>query len=90
MCHCADHLGQRDKPPIRLLPHIAVFVLSQDLDRYGFNVDGREPRTVLERVTLFIRMMTFIPEYRNVFYLRHKTIGHILGLFMSTVGIIEN
>ncbi len=72
---------------VRLLPHIAVFILSprrellwKDLDRYGENYDEGKPHTLLERVNLFIKFMTFNSEYRNVFYLRHKTLGHLLGL----------
>ncbi|MGA9565028.1 MAG: hypothetical protein WBS19_05855 [Candidatus Korobacteraceae bacterium] len=29
---------------------------------------------------LFIWIMTFFPEYRTVFYFRHRTLGHLLAL----------
>jgi serine O-acetyltransferase len=74
---------------IRLTPHIALFLCSskpkrrllwQDLDRYGKVYRGRAPRTGGERVALFIEMMTYYSEYRNVFYLRHKTFSYPLSL----------
>ena len=35
---------------------------------------------VFDRVVLFIWAMTFLPEYRSVFYFRHRTLGHLLAL----------
>jgi len=72
---------------VRLVPHIVLFVLSpkrellwKDIDRYGEFYDKKKPKALLERLVLFVRMMTFFPEYRNVFYVRHKTLRHPLGL----------
>jgi len=72
---------------VRLLPHIAVFVLSpkrelqwKDLDRYGEFYDKRKPQNMPERLILFVRMMTFFCEYRNVFYHRHRSLRHFLAL----------
>lgn len=80
-------IGVATLSAIRLLPHISVLVFSpkrellwKDLDRYGEAYSSGKPQTFVERIILFINMMTFFPEYRNVFYLRHKTLGHILGL----------
>jgi len=71
---------------IRLVPHIALFLLSptrdilyKDLDRFADAYDPHRPDTVFRRVIFFIKMMTFIQEYRNVFYFRHKILGHLLA-----------
>ena len=71
---------------IRLLPHIVLFLTSRsreliwkDLDRYAENYEGRKPDTIFDRVLIFIKMMTFMEEYRNVFYFRHRIIGYLLG-----------
>jgi serine O-acetyltransferase len=72
---------------IRLLPHIVLLMFSSrqgllhaDLDRYADNHDGKRPRTSIKRVILFVKMMTFVKEYRNVFYLRHTTLSRCLAL----------
>jgi len=72
---------------VRLLPHIALLLLSpsreilwSDLDRYVEFCEVRRPEAALERVVLFVWVMTYLPEYRNVFYFRHKILGHLLAL----------
>jgi len=72
---------------IRLLPHIVVLILSPkrdqlwaDLDRFGEQCDGGKPRSLPERIILFVKLMTFHSEYRNVFYFRHRTLAYLLGL----------
>ena len=71
---------------IRLLPHIALLLLSpnrkvlwRDLDRYAEFCESGRPRAVFDRVILFIWVMTYLPEYRSVFYFRHRTLGHLLA-----------
>jgi serine O-acetyltransferase len=72
---------------IRLLPHIALLLLSprreilrSDLDRYAEFFERGQPNGVLQRIILFVWTMTYLPEYRNVFYFRHKNLGHLLAL----------
>lgn len=71
---------------IRLLPHILLFVMSKkqdiiqkDLDRYADNYSEKKLSSTFDRVMFFIQMMTFLEEYRNVFYLRHRVLAHFLG-----------
>jgi len=72
---------------VRLLPHIALLLLSpgrallvSDLSRYAEMYDDGRPPTGFHLIVFFVRMMTFVPEYRNVFYFRHRSAGHILAL----------
>jgi serine O-acetyltransferase len=83
---------------IRLLPHIALLLLSQnretlwrDLDRYAVFYESEPPETLFDRVILFIWVMTFMPEYRTVFYFRHRTLGYLLALLcppMKHLGLL--
>jgi serine O-acetyltransferase len=60
---------------VRLLPHLLLLALSgskplivHDLGRWAsLKMGGNAPRGVLYR---FVYLMTFLPEYRNVFYIR--------------------
>lgn len=72
---------------IRLLPHIALLLLSpnrevlwRDLERYSDLCESGGSVGVFDRVVLFVWAMTFLPEYRSVFYFRHRTLGHLLAL----------
>jgi serine O-acetyltransferase len=83
---------------IRLLPHIALFLLSanretlwKDLDRYAVYYESGPPEALFDRIILFIWVMTFLPEYRTLFYFRHRTLGHLLGLLcppMKHLGLL--
>jgi serine O-acetyltransferase len=73
---------------VRLIPLIALMLLSSnrnmvyvDLDRWGFVYRFGQPRNLLERLMLFAHLMTWMPEYRNVFYLRVGIPGKLLSLF---------
>lgn len=62
---------------IRLSPHVAIMLLSanrhiiaRDLDRWGSVMFSTVPAGTAERIRLFVRLMTFKPEYRNLFYYR--------------------
>jgi serine O-acetyltransferase len=77
---------------VRLLPHIALALYGRekelvwsDLDRYADLYETQTPIYTFERAALFIRMMTFYPEYRNVFYFRHKVIGLFLAFLCPPV-----
>lgn len=72
---------------IRLLPHIAVLLFSPkkdflwgDLDRWGVEYANGIPSNTISRIGLFVYIMTFYPEYRNVFYFRHRLAGHFFGI----------
>jgi serine O-acetyltransferase len=72
---------------IRLLPHILVMmvcarrhVIGKDLDRWGRVMQGRPAGRLGRRVVLFVRLMTFNPEFRNLFYHRVGLAGRILAL----------
>ncbi len=72
---------------IRLTLHIALMLLSSrrsviwmDLDRWGQVLFKRKTQTLIQRVTVFVRLMTFNPEYRNLFYCRVGWFGKVLTL----------
>jgi serine O-acetyltransferase len=72
---------------IRLTPHILLMILGvkrsvieTDLDRWGRIVSGRKPRNSIQRIALFVRLMTFKTEYRNLFYYRIGAFGTLLAL----------
>jgi serine O-acetyltransferase len=70
----------------RVVPHIIVMLLMKDralveadlargAEMYGL----RMPRSSLDFVILFIASMTFLPEFRNVFYLRVGIMSHLFS-----------
>jgi serine O-acetyltransferase len=72
---------------IRLTPLIGLMVLSAnrnkvraDLDRWGQIYGFGQPQNWRKRILLFVHFMTWMPEYRNVFYLRTGTVGLVLSL----------
>ena len=84
---------------IRLAPHLILMLLSSnrnliwaDMDRFGKLSKRGQPQNLMERVFLFINLMTFVPEYRTVFYLRtDKLVRVLLSIFcrrMPTLDII--
>lgn len=67
---------------VRLVPHMLLLctsarrtVIYQDLDRWGAVICGARPHSTLAHLGLFVRLMTFNPEYRNLFYYRVGIIG---------------
>ncbi len=80
-------IGVATLSSLRLVPHIALLLLSprreilwSDLDRYAEFCDSGRPEAILDRVILFVWAMTYLPEYRTVFYFRHKALGHLLAI----------
>src|SRR5262245_34397092 len=72
---------------IRLIPHLVAMMLSskrsiidQDVDRGGQIMFGAKPGNLRQRVVLFVRLMTFNPEYRNLFYHRTGLGGLVLSV----------
>jgi serine O-acetyltransferase len=62
---------------VRLVPHIIIFLNSSnastikaDIARWAEILELREARNQFDLTMLFISLMTFLPEYRNLFYLR--------------------
>lgn len=71
---------------VRLIPHIFILryhpsrgCIELDIERWSscLNVGGR-PDTACGTIYSFIQLMTFYPEYRNLFYYRMGWIGRIL------------
>ncbi|HEY6617935.1 MAG TPA: serine acetyltransferase [Steroidobacteraceae bacterium] len=72
---------------IRLIPLVALMLVSTkrstifaDLDRWGLNYRLGQPRDLIQRILLFIHLMTWKREYRNVFYLRTGIPGRMLAI----------
>lgn len=82
---------------VRLAPHIGLMlfcsrrvVIRKGLDRWGQVMFGTKPDSLAQRVALFVRLMTFTPEYRNLFYHRTGPGGLALSVIcwpMSTLYI---
>jgi serine O-acetyltransferase len=73
---------------VRLIPLMALMLLSlnrntvyADLDRWGLVYRFGQPRNLMERIFLFAHLMTWMSEYRNVFYLRVGIPGKLLSIF---------
>ena len=71
---------------VRLMPLIALMLLCSnrhivwaDLDRWDYFKLG-PPRNLTERILLFVKLMTWVPQYRNVFYLRTGMPGRLLSI----------
>jgi len=72
---------------VRLIPLIALMLLSSnrstvyaDLDRWGQEYRFGRPRSLRQRILLFAHLMTWLREYRNVFYLRVGLPGKLLSI----------
>jgi serine O-acetyltransferase len=88
----AAKIGVAALSGIRLLPHIALLILSpdreillSDLTRYAEFCQSSRPENIIERIVLFVWAMTYLPEYRNVFYFRHKNLGHLLAFLCPPI-----
>ena len=73
---------------IRLIPIGVLTALSSrralivsDQDRWASLHHRAAPRSVRERIALFVELMTFLPEYRTVLCYRLGLPGKILSLF---------
>ena len=73
---------------IRLIPLVALMLLSSnrntvyaDLDRWALNYRFAQPRNLVQRILLFVHLMTWKREYRNVFYFRTGIPGRLLSVF---------
>src|SRR3974390_2824247 len=79
---------------VRLTPLIALMLLCSnrhivwaDLDRWRYRIGP--PPNLMERILLFVNLMTWEPQYRNVFY--HRTgKGRLLSILcrpMASLGL---
>jgi serine O-acetyltransferase len=71
---------------VRLTPLIALMLFCSnrnivwaDLDRWDYFRFG-QPRNLMERILLFVYLMTWERQYRNVFYLRTGMPGRLLSI----------
>ena len=51
------------------------------LGQVGARVSFWAAANLMERISLFAHLMTWMPEYRNVFYLRTGILGKLLSIF---------
>jgi len=59
-----------------------------DLDRWRYRIGP--PRNLMERILLFVNLMTWEPQYRNVFYHRTGVQGRLLSILcrpMASLGL---
>ena len=77
---------------VRLIPLIALMLVNSnrntvyaDLDRWGPVYGFERPRNLMERILLFTHLMTWLREYRNVFYLRTGIPGKLLSILCRPV-----
>jgi len=80
---------------VRLTPLIALMLLCSnrhivwaDLDRWRYRIGP--PRNLMERILLFVNLMTWEPQYRNVFYHRTGVQGRLLSILcppMASLGL---
>jgi serine O-acetyltransferase len=73
---------------VRLIPLIALMLLSSnrntvyaDLERWAAVYSFAQPRNLIGLISLFVYLMTWLSEYRNVFYLRAGILGRMLSIF---------
>jgi len=80
---------------VRLTPLIALMLLCSnrhivwaDLDRWRYGIGP--PRNLMARISLFVNLMTWEPQYRNVFYHRTGMQGRLLSILcrpMASLGL---
>jgi serine O-acetyltransferase len=81
---------------VRLVPHLAVTLLSSnrdlilaDLVRWGKICHLGDSDSVMQRVILFLNLMTFFREYRNVFYFRTGIPGKAFSMLCRPLGTLS-
>jgi serine O-acetyltransferase len=70
---------------VRLIPHLLYMalhpqrqIIKLDLDRWSVEIFKKKPETAWGVVRCFIHFMTFLPEYRTLFYYRTGWTSRIL------------
>jgi serine O-acetyltransferase len=81
---------------VRLIPLIPLLLLSSnrhivfaDMDRYASVYHLGEPRNLTQRILLFAHLMTWLPEFRNSFYLRTGLLGKLLSIFCPPLSSLK-
>ena len=80
---------------VRLTPLIALMLLCSNRDIVWADLDGWRrygigpPRNLMERILLFVNLMTWVPEYRNVFYLRTRMPGRLLSILCRPMASLD-
>jgi serine O-acetyltransferase len=73
---------------IRLVPHVLLLLRSSrrdlicaDMTRWSEIYHLGPSESVAQRIYLFLKLMTFYPEFRNVYYFRIGTFGRLFRIF---------
>ena len=81
---------------VRLIPLIALMLLSSnrntivgDLDRWALLKHLGKPQNFWERILLFVHLMTWKREFRNIFYLRAGLPGRLLSILCSPMSSLH-
>jgi serine O-acetyltransferase len=81
---------------VRLIPLIALMLLSSsrntvyaDLNRYASVYHLGQPRNFRQRILVFAHVMTWLPEFRNIFYLRTALPGQLLSVFCRPISSLK-
>jgi serine O-acetyltransferase len=80
----------------RLIPHIVVLmctdrtsIIRADLIRWAEVLDLEIPRSTAEFTLLMLELMTFMPEYRNVLYLRLGIKSRLISWLCPSVSTLQ-
>ena len=81
---------------IRLIPHLMLLLsteaedfLRADMRRWAELCERNIPCKEREYVSLFIMLMTFRPEFRNIFYLRLGAKASVFGMLCPPLAALE-
>lgn len=87
--------GQLALSVLRLLPHVGLFVLADtgglvmsDVLRWAQVLYGAAPTGRLQSVVVFARLMTFYPEFRNLFYKRMGLKGRVFAFMCAPLSTL--
>jgi serine O-acetyltransferase len=81
---------------VRLIPLIALLLLCVDRHLVWADMDRLAPihkrqhsRNLMARIFQFVSYMTWVPEFRNVFYLRTGMPGKLFSIFSRPMSSLE-
>ncbi len=81
---------------VRLAPHVLVLLLSSnrdlvwaDLIRWSGICHLGPSESAAHRIYLFLKLMTFYPEFRNVFYFRTGRRGRLFSIFCRPLATLK-
>jgi serine O-acetyltransferase len=80
---------------VRLIPHLILMLfadsgglLKADMARWAVNTRSNKPNGLYDYVLLFISFMTFIPEFRNLFYYRFGVKAKLFNWLCPRLGTL--